>query len=57
MESTLVLTDEEPELTPSSQTGQLLLTFLRRTLTSEVDSVIVRENAAEEPGLTGSNRS
>jgi len=57
VESTLVLTDEEPELTPSSQTGQLLLTFLRRTLTSEVDSVIVRENAAEEPGLTGSNRS
>lgn len=43
VESTLVLTDKEPTLNPSSQTGQLLLTFLRRTLTVEAKSIIIWE--------------
>jgi acetyl esterase/lipase len=57
VESTLVLTDDEPELTPASQTGQLLLTFLRRTLTSEVNSVMNRGDSYKETGKSGSNRS
>ena len=53
VESTLVLTDDEPELTPTSQTGQLLLTFLRHTLTSGTERVLVGENQDIEPSNAG----
>ncbi len=51
VDSTLILTDAEPGLTASSEAGRLLLAFLRRTLVSELDSVIIRE-AAPAPAET-----